>query len=88
MGQAVGDLERAVNGRTIRHDGNPVIRNHFANVAAVRNDTGMARMAKADPKRDHIDGAVAAAMAVSRACAGQSNKSAYSDPTSDGLFIF
>jgi len=88
MGPAAADLERAVTGRTIRHDGNPMLRHHLASVAAVRNDTGMTRMAKADPKRDHIDGAVAAAMAVSRACAAETNSSKYNNPEADGLFVF
>lgn len=87
MGPAAADLERSVTGRTIRHDGNPVLRHHLASVAAVRNDTGMIRMTKADPKRDHIDGAIAAAMAVSRATAGQSNLSQYSGENAE-LFIF
>jgi len=87
MGQATGDLERCVNGRSIRQDGNPVLRHHLASVAAVRNDSGIARMVKADPKHDHIDGAVALAMAVSRACAGESNQSAYNAPDSGGVFI-
>lgn len=88
MGPANGELIRAVNGRLIRHDGHPVLRNHFAGVAAKKNDTGMVWMTKADPKRGHIDGAVAAAMAVSRACAAETMKSAYSAPEADGLFIF
>ena len=88
MGQATGDLERCVNGRTIRHDGNPVLRHHLASVAAVRNDSGIARMTKADPKHDHIDGAVACAMAVSRAMAGVSTASAYNAADAGGIFTF
>ncbi|PZX48803.1 phage terminase, partial [Cereibacter changlensis] len=60
---------------------------HFGNVVASRNDSGLIRMHKAR-KTDRIDGAVAAAMAVSRACAAETMKSAYSAPEADGLFIF
>lgn len=87
MGPANGELVRAVNGRLIRHDGHPVLRQHFAGVAAVVNDTGLIRMAKADPRHGHIDGAVAASMAVSRAMAGQNQESRYSDPDVLGLTI-
>ncbi|MCB1334954.1 MAG: terminase large subunit [Roseivivax sp.] len=78
MGPANGELIRAVNGRLIRHNGHPVLRAHFAGVAAKRNDTGMIWMTKADPKHGHIDGAVASSMAVARAMAAESRRSAYS----------
>lgn len=68
MGPAIGDLERTVNGFKIRHNGHPILRHHFDSVVASRNDTGLTRMHKAK-KTDRIDGAVAAAMAVSRAIA-------------------
>lgn len=87
MGPAIGDLERTVNGRMIRHDGHPVLRHHFDSVVASRNDTGLVRMHKGK-KTDRIDGAIAAAMAVSRAVAGESNLSRYNDPDSDGIFTF
>ena len=87
MGPATADLQRAVTGGTIRHDGHPVLRAHLAAVSAVTNDSGMTRMTKSDPRRDHIDAAIACAMAVSRALAGDSRRSAYCDPESE-LFIF
>ena len=78
MGVAIGDLERTVNGKMIRQDGHPVLRHHFDCVVASRNEsTGLVRMHKGK-KTDRIDGAVAAAMAVHRACAGETNKSQYS----------
>lgn len=86
MGPAAGNLERVVNGRLIRHDGNPALRHHFENVVASRNDTGLIRMHKSK-RTSRIDGAIAAAMAVSRACAGTTNSSAYNDPDAE-LFIF
>lgn len=87
MGPANGELIRAVNGRVLRHDGHPVLRNHFAGVAAKTNDTGMIHMTKADKKRGHIDGAVAASMAVSRAIAAENTKSRYEDPDVLGLLM-
>jgi phage terminase large subunit-like protein len=87
MGPAIGDLERTVNGRMIRQDGHPVLRHHFDSVVASRNDTGLVRMHKGK-KTDRIDGAVAAAMAVSRACCAETNKSQYNAPEADGLFTF
>lgn len=87
MGPANGELIRAVNGRLIRHDGHPVLRHHFAGVAAKVNDTGMVWMTKADPKRGHIDGAVAASMAVSRALTANATKSRYDSDDVIGLTI-
>ncbi|MEP7453293.1 terminase TerL endonuclease subunit [Phyllobacterium sp. SB3] len=74
MGPAIGDLERTVNGRMIRHNGHPVLRHHFDSVVASRNVTGLVRMHKAT-KTDRIDGAVAAVMAVSRAVANDNRRS-------------
>lgn len=87
MGVAIGDLERTVNGKMIRHDGHPVLRHHFDCVVASRNETtGLVRMHKGK-KTDRIDGAVAAAMAVHRACAGETNKSQYSGSDAE-IFTF
>ncbi|SLN62236.1 Phage Terminase [Roseovarius litorisediminis] len=78
MGVAAGDLERTVNGELIRHSGHAALRQHFDSVVASRNQTtGLTRMHKSK-KTDRIDGAIASAMAVSRACAGETNKSQYS----------
>lgn len=77
MGVAIGDLERTVNGKLIRHDGHPVLRHHFESVVASRSDAGLVRMHKAQ-KTDRIDGAVATAIAVHRAAVGETNKSQYS----------
>lgn len=86
MGVAIGDLERTVNGQMIRHDGHPVLRHHFDSVVASRNDSGLVRMHKGK-KTDRIDGAVAAAMAVHRAAAGETNKSQYSGEDAE-IFTF
>jgi phage terminase large subunit-like protein len=74
MGPAIADLERVVNGRALRHCGHPVLRHHFDSVVASRNDTGLVRMHKGK-KTDRIDGAVATAMAVSRASLNDNSKS-------------
>ncbi|CDM57618.1 MULTISPECIES: terminase large subunit [Rhizobium] len=76
MGPAIGHLERTVNGRMIRHNGHPILRHHFDSVVASRNDTGLVRMHKGK-KTDRIDGAVAAAMAVSRAVANDNQRSIF-----------
>lgn len=76
MGPAIGDLERIVNGRRIRHAGHPILRHHFDSVVATRNDTGLVRMHKGK-RTDRIDGAVAAAMAVSRASLNDNTRSIY-----------
>lgn len=78
MGAAGADLERIVNGRLVRHDGHPILRHHLASVVAMRTDSGLTRMFK-QRKTDRIDGAVAAAMAVWRLCAGE-GRSAYDAP--------
>nr|WP_183530237.1 terminase TerL endonuclease subunit [Yoonia ponticola] len=88
MGVAAGDLERTVNGELIRHADHAALRQHFDSVVASRNPTsGLIRMHKGK-KTDRIDGAIAAAMAVSRACAAETNNSKYNAAESDGLFIF
>ncbi len=88
MGVAAGDLERTVNGDLIRHADHAALRQHFDSVVASRNPTsGLIRMHKGK-KTDRIDGAIAAAMAVSRACAAETNLSKYNAPEAEGLFIF
>lgn len=85
MAPAIGDLERTVNGRKLRHNGHPVLRHHFDSVVASRSDTGLVRMHKAK-KTDRIDGAVAAAMAVSRAVANDNTRSIYDRDDVEELF--
>ncbi|MES0178688.1 terminase large subunit [Mesorhizobium sp. M0025] len=85
MAPAIGDLERTVNGRKIRHSGHPVLRHHFDSVVASTGDTGLTRMHKATA-RDRIDGAVATAMAVSRAAANDNSRSIYDHDDPEELF--
>lgn len=70
MMPAIMEMERAILGGEFQHGGHPVLRHCFANVVVKRNDHGhVVKFTK--PKRWlSIDGAVAAAMAVSR-CAAQ-----------------
>ncbi|MEQ1405639.1 terminase TerL endonuclease subunit [Neorhizobium sp. Rsf11] len=70
MMPAYQELERVVIGRRLRHSGHPVLRFCFSNAEAKRNPQGhIVRLSK--PKLwMSIDGAVAAAMAVSRAATG------------------
>lgn len=72
MAPAIAELERAVVGGTLRHDGHPTLRQHFDSVAVTVADTDTKRMHKAK-RADHIDGAVAAAMAVGRAAVANDN---------------
>jgi phage terminase large subunit-like protein len=71
------DLERVVNGRRIRHAAHPILRNHFDSVVVKRatNAGELVTMHKGTANSNHIDGAIASALAVSRALAGESNLS-------------
>jgi phage terminase large subunit-like protein len=84
------DLERTVNGRRIRHAAHPILRNHFDSVVVKRatNAGELVTMHKGTANSNHIDGAIASALAVSRAVAGESNLSRYNDPDNDGIFTF
>lgn len=74
MGIAYGTLERVVNGRGLKHGGHPILRHHFDSVVAVRSNDGRVK-ALQDKKTNRIDGADAAAMAVSRATMNDNRKS-------------
>lgn len=87
MGIAAGDLERAVNGRLIRHDGDPVLRSHFENVVVSKNaQSGLIRMHKGKIT-SRIDAAIASAMAVNRATFSKDTSSRYDDPEVSGLIL-
>ena len=72
MSPAIAELERAVVGSTLRHTGHPILRQHFDSVAVTVGDMDTKRLHKAK-RSDHIDGAVAAAMAVGRAANSNDN---------------
>ncbi len=79
MGPAIAELERAIIGRRFRHGGHPVLRWCFDNVVTQTDSAGNRSFHKGKSK-DRIDGAVAAAMAVARAAAGETNRCAFEDP--------
>lgn len=76
MAPAVKELERAIIGGRFRHGGHPILRWHFDNVA-VETDKAGNRMFHKGRSRDRIDGAVACAMAIARAAAGNTGISSY-----------
>jgi phage terminase large subunit-like protein len=78
MAPAIKELERAFIGRTLRHGGHPVLRWNFGNISVETDKAGNKSFHKGK-SRDRIDGAVAAAMAVARAAAGQSDRSFFHD---------
>lgn len=87
MGEATGNLIRAANGEQIRHNGDPVLRQHFGNVAISTNpQSGLIRMHK-QRSNGKIDAAIASAMAVSRAVSAHNTRSRYDDPAVGGLTI-
>ena len=69
MAPAIKELERAIIGRRFRHGGNPILRWHFDNIAVETDKAGNKSFHKGKSK-DRIDGAVATAMAISRAAVG------------------
>lgn len=73
------DLERVVNGGRIRHDAHPILRNHFESVVVKRatNASGLTTMHKGSRHTNHIDGAIASALAVSRAVSSDTSRSIY-----------
>jgi phage terminase large subunit-like protein len=89
MAPAIKELEKSIIGGTFAHDGNPVLRWCFSNVA-VETDKAENRSFHKGKSKDRIDGAVACAMAVGRASQGDTHKSIYSNPTArpDGLLFF
>nr|WP_024281230.1 terminase TerL endonuclease subunit [Xanthobacter sp. 126] len=78
MAPAVKELERAIVGRRLAHGGHPVLRWNFENIA-VHTDPAGNRMFHKGKSRDRIDGAVACAMAVARAAAGDAGGSGFDD---------
>lgn len=73
------DLERIVNGRRLRHSGHPILRHHLDSAVVKRSmgTSGLVTMHKGTRHTNHIDGAVAAAIAVSRAAQIEKPKSIF-----------
>lgn len=89
MAPAIKELERAIIGGKFQHSGHPVLRWNFDNIACVEDSAGNRSFNKGR-SRDRIDGAVACAMAVGRAFAGDDCRSIYADISErpDGLLWF
>ena len=81
---AVKELERAIIGRTFRHDGNPVLRWCFENVAVHTDSAGNKTFHKGK-SRDRIDGATGCWMAIARASAGDITASIHDRPELWGI---
>jgi phage terminase large subunit-like protein len=73
------DLERTVNGRKIRHGAHPILRNHFESVVVKRATSAseLTTMHKGTRHSNHIDGAIASALAVFRAVANDNAPSIF-----------
>jgi len=69
MAPAIKELERAIIGRQFQHGDHPVLRWNFDNIQ-VETDRAGNRLFSKGKARDRIDGAVACAIAVSLASAG------------------
>lgn len=88
MAPAIRELERAIIAGKLKHGGHPVLRWHFGNVA-VRLDTAGNKSFHKGTSRDRIDGAVACAMAVGRASAGDTSGSWWnSEEAEDAAEVF
>ncbi len=86
MSPAVKELERCILSGTLRHGGHPVLRWNFSNVLVEQDPAGNLKFNKAR-SAEKIDGAVAAAMAVSRAAASRGLESPYENERPGG-FLF
>lgn len=80
MMPAIAELERAIIGRRLRHGAHPVLRWTFENTEVDTNSHGHKVRLTKPTRWLSIDGAVAAAMAVSRAALGDSGGFIYADP--------
>jgi phage terminase large subunit-like protein len=88
MKSGIKELERAILAGRFKHGGHPVLRWNFANVA-MKDDGEGNRLFSKSKSTGKIDGAVAAAMAVSRAAAGEDTRSIYdSDERPKGLLVW
>jgi len=70
MAPAVDEFERHLLGRTLRHDGNPVLTWCAANAVVMTDPAGNRKIAK-ERAIGRVDGVVAAVMAAGRAMAGR-----------------
>ena len=76
---ALNTLEAAIIAGKFRHGGHPILRWNMSNVA-IHKDANDNRIIHKTKSTDRIDGVSATWMAVSRAAAGDTNLSLYSNP--------
>jgi phage terminase large subunit-like protein len=87
MAPAVKEVERALLAGRLQHGGHPILRWHFSNVATEVDKAGNKSFHKGK-SRDRIDGAVATAMAIARAQAGEAEGSWWdSEEAESGLLV-
>lgn len=86
MAPAVKELERAILSRTLSHGGHPVLRWNFSNIQ-VETDKAGNRMFHKGKSGNKIDGAVAAAMAVARAAAGEEQFTSRAEWFTDDMWL-
>lgn len=87
MAAPVKELKRAILAGHFRHDGNPVLRMCFANVATEKDPAENEKFTKS-AARGRIDGAVASAMAIGRILASDAGPSPYETQRPDGFLFF
>lgn len=76
---ALNTLEAAIISGNFRHAGHPVLRWCFSNIA-IQTDSNSNRTMHKSKSTDRIDGAAASWMAISRAAAGEDQRSFYDNP--------
>lgn len=82
MAPAIKELERAILGREFRHSGHPVLRWCFDNIQ-VETDRAGNRLFTKGKAKERIDGAVACAIAIAVATAGNDAPSPFNTDTRD-----
>lgn len=79
MAPAVKETERLIISGKMQHGGHPVLRWNFNNVMLDPPDAAGSTKFNKARSADKIDGAVAAAMAITRASASERGPSVYDD---------
>lgn len=87
MSPAISELEKAIVSGRFKHDGNPVLRWCFSNLAVRTVDDAGNRLFSKAKSTGRIDGAQATAMAIFRAMYGETGLSSYADGSKDLAFI-
>ena len=88
MAAPVKELKRAILSGHFRHGADPLLRLCFGNVVAETDPAENEKFTKAPGKsRGRIDGAVASAMAIGRAMAGEGGPSIYETMRPEGFLV-